>query len=198
MPRELIPNALEGLISLTAYLSRQQFPTPSIVAYTTPRGGGVKGGAAAERSSGTLDAAEPGDSILRRWRRLASRLTPFEPGATPWRCEAPSTGSLPVQRHDAVLESARRSDRRCRRNSCKYSARAVPSDVTRRGDIALGVLMSPLPWDCSDSRVIASERTDDPVRGREGGTAGTPRRRRPCSRYWTSRGTSCTTRRTPA
>ena len=33
-----------------------------------PRTDGVKGGGAAERSSGTLDAAEHGGSLARRWR----------------------------------------------------------------------------------------------------------------------------------
>ena len=36
---------------------------------TSPRGGGVKGGEAAERSAGTLDADEHGGSIQCRWRR---------------------------------------------------------------------------------------------------------------------------------
>ncbi len=40
-----------------------------------PRGGGVKGGTAAERSEDTLDAAEHGGTIHRRWPREALPMT---------------------------------------------------------------------------------------------------------------------------
>jgi len=59
--------------------------------------GGVKGGAAGEQSERTLDAAEHGGRIPRRWcRTTSSWMTPLN-RERPRGCNAPKVGSLPVQ-----------------------------------------------------------------------------------------------------
>jgi hypothetical protein len=113
------------------------FPTPSTVAYAAPRGGGVKGGAAAEHSSGTLDAAEHGDRIPGRWRQLSEGLTSgtVEPGATQHRCVATRTGVAPGSTAVCGPHDRWAVRQRYRAIHVNLSARAVPCDVTRRGDI---------------------------------------------------------------
>ncbi len=105
-----------------------------------PRAGGVKGGAAGERSERTLDAAEHGGSIPRRWRRRTSIVADtVEPGVTPWALRSAGGGVAPGSTSRCGPHRRRSVERTNSRDSLECGNDAVPADVTYGGDIATWV-----------------------------------------------------------